>query len=182
MPKVRRPIVQKRAVSAAVGPLARAAAATARGAAARPTASAPAAAPARVILFVSPDPGDGKSTIVGGPRAGAARRRRARRDGRGELPASADQSRLSAGGQGGWPTVLSGRLDLEEAMQRCCRRSPASRRRRRAAGRSATAVAVGGVGSLFLLAGDRSVANPPALLAQEAMADLLARGARFDSC
>jgi polysaccharide biosynthesis transport protein len=179
IPKVRRPIVRSgQSVRPSVNllePLRRL-----QGALQLANGSDPAATPARVILFVSADPGDGKSTI-------AADLALVQRDA-GERVVIVEanfrrplQSRLlGLEEQGGLAAALSGRLDLDEAMQRVL--PPLAGEPPAQDGRQAVATAVHtGVGSLFLLAGDRSVPNPPALLGQEAMPELLrSLGERFD--
>jgi succinoglycan biosynthesis transport protein ExoP len=132
----------------------------------------------KVILVVSPDPGDGKSTLIadlaltqrdGGERvivveANFRRPIQARLLGLEENRSLVD--------------VLTGRLELDDAMQPVL-----------AADLEAVGADGGGVltatqqrvGSLFLLAGDTSVPNPPALVAQMASSGLLQRLAdRFD--
>jgi polysaccharide biosynthesis transport protein len=179
IPKVRRPIVRSgqsvRPSANLLEPLRRL-----QGALQLANGSDPAAAPARVILFVSADPGDGKSTI-------AADLALVQRDA-GERVVIVEanfrrplQSRLlGLEEQGGLAAALTGRLDLDEAMQRVL--PPLAGEPPAQDGQQAVATAVqSGVGSLFLLAGDRSVPNPPALLGQEAMPELLrSLGERFD--
>lgn len=134
---------------------------------------------ARVLLFVSPDPGDGKSTIV-------ADLALVQRDA-GERVAIVEanfrrpaQARLlGLEGEGRLAAALSGRIDVEEATQRV---TPAIAADVALAGEGGVATATQAeVGSLFVLAGDRSAPNPPALLAREAVADLFRSLAeRFD--
>jgi succinoglycan biosynthesis transport protein ExoP len=171
IPKVRRPIVRSgqsvRPSANLLEPLRRL-----QGALQLANGSDPAAAPARVILFVSADPGDGKSTI-------AADLALVQRDaGERVVVVEANfrrplQSRLlGLEDHGGLAAALSGRLDLDEAMQRVL--PPLAAEPPAQEGQQAVATAVqSGVGSLFLLAGDRSVPNPPALLGQDAMPELL---------
>jgi non-specific protein-tyrosine kinase len=135
----------------------------------------------RVSLFVSPDPGDGKSTIV----AGLAL---ALRDA-GERVVIVEanfrrpvQSRLLGVGEDGrLAAVLTGRLDVEEAAQRVMPALAAEFPHQDAAGNGIATAVQADVGSLFLVGGDRSVANPPALLGQESAVDLLdSLAERFD--
>ncbi len=149
--------------------------------------SEPAAAtrygPARVILFVSPDPGDGKSTIV-------ADLALVQRDsGERVIVVEANfrrpvlAKRLGLEGDGRLAAVLAGRLDVEEATQRVMPTvHPGPSYDEDGAGGVGVATATQAeVGSLFVLAGDRSVPNPPALLRPEAVADLFRSLAeRFD--
>jgi polysaccharide biosynthesis transport protein len=134
---------------------------------------------ARVLLFVSPDPGDGKSTIVAdlalvmrdaGERV-AVVEANFRRPVQARLLGLEDEGRLAA--------VLSGRIGVEEATQRVTPAVPADLA---VAGEGGVATATQvEVGSLFVLAGDRSAPNPPALLGGEAVADLFRQlGERFD--
>jgi Mrp family chromosome partitioning ATPase len=137
--------------------------------------------PPRVILFVSPDPGDGKSTMV-------ADLALVQRDaGERVVVVEANFRRptinrlLGIEGEGRLASVLNRQLDAEEAGQRVAPAIAADPPLPDAGGH-ATAVAVQArVGSLFVLGGDRSVPNPPALLAQESVKDLLdSLAARFD--
>jgi Mrp family chromosome partitioning ATPase len=136
----------------------------------------------RTILFLSPDPGDGKSTLV-------ADLALVQRDG-GERVTIVEanfrrpvQSRLLAlGGTHGLADVLSGALSVEEAAQRVMPAAvaEAASPQQPSAG-AATALATRSAGALFLLAGSQTVANPPALLADGAIADLLhTLGQEFD--
>ncbi len=134
---------------------------------------------ARVLLFVSPDPGDGKSTVV-------ADLALVQRDA-GERVAVVEanfrrpvQARLlGLEGEGRLAAALAGRIDVEEATQRVTPAVPADLA---VDGDGAVATATQAeVGSLFVLAGDRSAPNPPALLGGEAVADLFrSLGERFD--
>ncbi len=136
----------------------------------------------RSTLVVSSDPGDGKSTLV-------ADLALVQRDaGARVVIVEANFRRpvqmrlLGLEGEGRLADVLGGRITADEAMQRV---SPALVGG--TAGGSdqpdAVATAVGAeVGSLFVLGGDRNVPNPPALLAQGSMYELLRYlAARFDS-
>jgi polysaccharide biosynthesis transport protein len=128
----------------------------------------------RVIVFVSADAGDGKSTLVAdlamvqrdaGLRVAVVEANFRR-------PVQARL--LDLDGSHGLAEVLTGRLSAEEAMQRVLPVStPVDIDEREAAAAAATATA-SRAGSLFLLAGSVSVPNPPALLASDAMADLIA--------
>jgi succinoglycan biosynthesis transport protein ExoP len=133
----------------------------------------------RIILFVSPDPGDGKSTLV-------ADLALVQRDaGAHVVIVEANFRRpiqtrlLGVEGDGRLGSVLSGRLGLEEAAQRV---TPAVGPELAAEPQyGGAAVAQAEAGSLFLLGGDRSVPNPPALLGGGMTADVLASlGQRFD--
>ncbi len=132
----------------------------------------------KVILVVSPDPGDGKSTLVadlaltqrdGGERVIVVEANFRRPIQARMLGLEANHSLVD---------VLTGRLELDDAMQPVL-----------AADLEAVGADGGGVltatqqrvGSLFLLAGDTSVPNPPALVAQMASSGLLQTLAdRFD--
>jgi Mrp family chromosome partitioning ATPase len=134
----------------------------------------------RVTLVVSPDPGDGKSTLVAD--LALVRRDAGERvvivEANFRRPAQARLLGLEASGR--LADALNGRLGPEEAMQRV---SPAiAPDAAPGDGQQAVATMVQAeVGSLFLLGGDRNVPNPPALLAQDSMAELLRHlAARFD--
>ncbi|HEX4483749.1 MAG TPA: Wzz/FepE/Etk N-terminal domain-containing protein [Solirubrobacteraceae bacterium] len=174
LPKVRRPIVRggqsPRPSVHLLEPLRRLQTALQLTDGAR-SETAPASRP-RVVAFVSPDPGDGKSTLV-------ADLALVLRDG-GERVVIVEanfrrpvQDRLlGLEEQGGLAAALTGRLDVEEAMQRVAPALGAETSAEETGHAVATAVQAR-VGSLFLLAGDRSVPNPPTLLAQESTFELL---------
>jgi succinoglycan biosynthesis transport protein ExoP len=185
LPKVRRPVVRSsgqppRPSVNLLEPLRRLQAAVALRERNGAGASAPSSG--RVILFVSPDPGDGKSTI-------AADLALVQRDA-GERVVLVEanfrrpvQSRLlGLEGDGRLADVLAGRLNFDDGSQRVPPTVPPDfATGDQHAGGLATAVQAN-VGSLFVLAGDRSVANPPALLGQESVRELLrSLGERFDS-
>jgi Mrp family chromosome partitioning ATPase/capsular polysaccharide biosynthesis protein len=144
----------------------------------------------RVILFVSAETGDGKSTLI-------ADLALAQRDA-GERVAvvEADLRRpvqaklLRVGSSHGLAEVLAGTLSVGEAMQRVGPTSPpqagealqrvgstsspqAGGEWARSAAGVATMVTSSGAGSLSVLVGGVGVANPPALLARATMTDLL---------
>lgn len=135
---------------------------------------------ARVILFVSPDPGDGKSTLVAdlalAQRASGARVVVVEANFRRPI----QERLLSLDGNGSLAQVLAGRIDVDEALQRVL---PAHAEGA-LAGEGGAGVLIAtetNVGSLFVLTGDQSVANPPALLAQEGTSELLrSLAASFD--
>jgi polysaccharide biosynthesis transport protein len=127
----------------------------------------------RTILFISADPGDGKSTLV-------ADLALVQRDaGQRVVVVEANFRRpvqarlLGLEGAHGLDAVLTGSLSAQEAMRRVMPHDPTSL--------TNPAVTAGGVatavqsqaGALFLLAGESTVANPPALLAQDSMRELL---------
>jgi polysaccharide biosynthesis transport protein len=184
MPKVRRPIVRSsgqppRPSANLLEPLRRLQAAvqlTDRTGTAAIGASA-----AKVILFVSPDPGDGKSTL-------AADLALVQRDA-GERVALVEanfrrpiQSRLlGLEGDGRLAAVLEHRLNFDEAAQRVTPSVPADFHPGEESGHGVATAVQASVGSLFVLAGDRSVPNPPALLSQESVGDLFrSLAGRFD--
>lgn len=129
----------------------------------------------RSILFVSADPGDGKSTVA----AGLAL---VRRDA-GEQVAlvEADFRRpvlarlLDVPGAHGLADVINGTLPLNAAIQKLkgVDADRAAEPEDDDAGAVATLVQSPQVGSVSLLAGSTDVANPPALLAREATTELL---------
>lgn len=133
---------------------------------------------ARVILFVSPDPGDGKSTV-------AADLALTQRDaGERVIVVEANLRRpiqarmLGLEASHSLVDVLAGRLDVDDAMQPV---RPVDVPHEAEGGVGALTATQERVGSLFLLAGDTSVANPPALLAQMSTSGLLrALADKFD--
>jgi Mrp family chromosome partitioning ATPase len=127
-----------------------------------------------VILFISPDAGDGRSTLI----ANLARVQS--EAGERVAVVEADfrrptQARLmDVHGEYGLADVLSGKLGLGEAMQSAkASPDPSAGVSAPAAGTVSTVVESRSVGSLSVLVGGGAVANPPALLATDAMADLL---------
>jgi Mrp family chromosome partitioning ATPase/capsular polysaccharide biosynthesis protein len=128
----------------------------------------------RSILFLSADPGDGKSTIIANL---ALIQREA-----GERTAviEADFRRpvqtrlLDLKGPAGLADVLSGNTPIEEAMQTVtATQAEALSGAAPAAGGVATAVEPRSLGAVSVLVGDTAVANPPVLLASAAMTELL---------
>lgn len=126
----------------------------------------------RVILFVSADPGDGKSTLA------AALALAQSEAGERVALVEADFRRpvqgrlLRADGQQGLADVLAGRLTIEEAMQEVAVLHPgAAVGAPQSSAATATAVLEPG-GSVSLLAGIAGVVNPPALLARPTMAEV----------
>jgi Mrp family chromosome partitioning ATPase len=126
----------------------------------------------RVILCVSADPGDGKSTVVGtlalaqaetGERV-AVVEADFRRPVQGKL--------LGVDGPQGLADVLSGRLTIEEAMQEVSLVRPGAAVGSPQSPTAGTATVLESTGSVSVLAGATMVANPPALLARPAMAEL----------
>jgi succinoglycan biosynthesis transport protein ExoP len=136
----------------------------------------------RVILFVSSDPGDGKSTVV-------ADLALAQRDaGERVVVVEANfrrpiQSRLlGLDERGGLAPALTGGLELDAAMQRVTPIVVGGTAAEDGDGHGVATAVQAELGSLFLLAGDRSVTNPPALLGQPAVPELIrSLATRFDS-
>ncbi len=132
----------------------------------------------RVILFVSPDPGDGKSTLAADL---ALIQREAGEqvvvvEANFRRPIQSRMLGLEAGHS--LADVLTGRLDVDDAMQPVM---PVDLPDAEDVGGGALTATQERVGSLFLLAGDASVPNPPALVAQLATSGLLPSLAdRFD--
>jgi tyrosine-protein kinase len=137
------------------------------GSIARPTAT-------RRIVFISAEAGDGKSTIIADLAivqrdAGA---RVAVIDANLRRPVLARL--LGAGARYGLAEVLEGELAVTEATQGVPSMAPAGGLApARSPASVATEIGSRNVGSLSLLASGGQVANPPALLASEAMVDLL---------
>jgi len=129
----------------------------------------------RSILFISADSGDGKSTVAAGL---ALVQREA---GQRVAVVEADFRRpvlsrlLGVDGARGLADVLAGTLPADAAMREVERSRPALGKDSMglSAGAVATVLETAEVGSLSLLAGGTGVANPPALLARPAMAELL---------
>ncbi|MFI4977194.1 MAG: Wzz/FepE/Etk N-terminal domain-containing protein [Solirubrobacterales bacterium] len=136
----------------------------------------------RVILFISPDAGDGKSTLV-------ADLALVQRDA-GQRVAVVEanfrrpiQTRLlGLDGARGLADVLAGTIPVEDAMQRVTPAHPVGVADPSESGEGVVTAVESRAGSLFLLAGGGSVSNPPALLAHEALPGLLGSlAADFDS-
>jgi Mrp family chromosome partitioning ATPase/capsular polysaccharide biosynthesis protein len=135
----------------------------------------------RLILFISPDAGDGKSTLV-------ADLALVQRDA-GQRVAVVEanfrrpiQSRLlGLDGALGLADVLAGTIPVEDAMQRVTPARPAGVADAAESGEGVVAAVESRAGSLFLLAGGGPVPNPPALLAHEGIPGLLSSlAADFD--
>jgi Mrp family chromosome partitioning ATPase len=181
MPKVRRPIVRvgqsARPSAHLLEPLRRLQGSLQLS----DTAADPTARPPRIILFVSPDPGDGKSTMV-------ANLALVQRDaGERVVVVEANFRRptihrlLGIEGEGRLASVVNGQLDAEDAGQRVAPTIASDGPHGDAGGHGAAVAMQSRVGSLFVLGGDRSVPNPPALLAQASVGDLLhSLAERFD--
>jgi Mrp family chromosome partitioning ATPase/capsular polysaccharide biosynthesis protein len=128
----------------------------------------------RAILFISPDAGDGKSTLVAdlalvqrdsGQRVAIVEANFRR-------PVQAGLLGLDAAR--GLADVLAGTLSVEDAMQRVLPTHPAPALEETESAVAVTSTAVDSrAGSLFLLAGGAAAANPPALLANGRMSELL---------
>jgi polysaccharide biosynthesis transport protein len=125
----------------------------------------------RVILFLSPDAGDGRSTIVanlarvqaeGGDRV-AVIEADFRRPSQGQL--------LGVSGPNGLVEVLSGRVECSVAMLRVD--TPATPPALDSEGALSTAAEPNGRGSVSVLLSGGPAPNPPALLGSEAMERLL---------
>lgn len=126
-----------------------------------------------VVLVMSPDPGDGKSTLV-------ADLALVKRDA-GERVAVVEanfrrpvQARLlGLDGAPGLAEVLARTLPLEEAMRRVLPADQTLQAESDSDGAALATAVQERAGSLFLLAGGGSVPNPPAALAQPEMHELL---------
>ncbi len=182
LPKVGRPIIRREGdpypSAALLEPLRRLHTALRLGEQRPPDAAQQ--SPGRVILVVSADPGDGKSTLVAD--LALVQREAGERvvvvEANFRRPVQAGLLGLS--GQQGLGDVLAGSLTVEEAMQRVMPPHAAATQPGDGGEGIATAVQAG-VGSLFVLAGGGPVANPPALLAHEAAPELLrSLAAEFD--
>jgi Mrp family chromosome partitioning ATPase/capsular polysaccharide biosynthesis protein len=128
--------------------------------------------PPRVILCVSADPGDGKSTLVATLALAMAD------TGERVAVVEADFRRpvqaklLGAAGQAGLADVLSGRLTLAEALQTVSHVRSEAGVVAAPAAVGAPATVVESSGTIALLAGSVGVANPPALLSRSTMTEL----------
>lgn len=128
----------------------------------------------RVLLFVSPESGDGKSTVVADlalcQRDAGARVAIIEADLRRPVQARL----LGLAGPQGLPDVLAGTVPVAEAMQRVEPLGVAADGQAAAgAGGVATVLEASGTGGVSVLVGSAGVANPPALLAGAAMTELL---------
>jgi succinoglycan biosynthesis transport protein ExoP len=183
LPKVRRPVVRRDGVPAPsrflVEPLRRLHTSLELGLTGSPERTTK---PSRVVLFVSADGGDGKSTVVADLALVQrdADQRVAVVEANFRRPVQAQL--LGLDGAHGLADVLMGRLPLDQAMQRVHPIQPSELSTPEAVPASVATVArPTEAGSVFLLAGGQPVANPPALLAHAAMADLLrSLGDEFD--
>ncbi len=127
----------------------------------------------RVILCLSADPGDGKSTLV------AALALAQREGGLRVAIVEADFRRpvqgrlLGVQGHQGLADVLTGRLTVEEALQEVgLVRPELAVNAQQGAGRAAAALTEEAAGSVSVLVGAVGVPNPPALLGRPAMLEL----------
>jgi Mrp family chromosome partitioning ATPase/capsular polysaccharide biosynthesis protein len=128
--------------------------------------------PPRVILCVSADAGDGKSTTVAALALtlSAAGERVAVIEADFRRPV---QSRLlGVSGPQGLADVLTGRLTLEEAIQGVSLVRPEAGVASAQAPAGGTATLVESAGAISVLRGATEVANPPALLSRPEMAEL----------
>jgi succinoglycan biosynthesis transport protein ExoP len=128
----------------------------------------------RVIVFTSADAGDGKSTLVADlalvQRDSGVRVAVVEANFRRPIQARL----LGLDGAHGLAEVLAGTLPVEEAMQRVMpTHSSSNPGSATSVAGVATVVGTSAAGSLFLLAGGGAVPNPPALLADGAMTNLL---------
>jgi Mrp family chromosome partitioning ATPase len=127
----------------------------------------------RVILFTSANAGDGRSTLIADlalvQRDAGARVVVVEADFRRPVLAKL----LGLDGAHGLAEVLAGTVSVEEAMQRVLPTPAPAPDPLASAGGVATAVETRSKGSLFLLASGGPAANPPALLANERMTDVL---------
>jgi Mrp family chromosome partitioning ATPase/capsular polysaccharide biosynthesis protein len=126
----------------------------------------------RVILCVSADAGDGKSTLV------AALALAQSEAGKRVAVIEADFRRpvqgrlLDVGGPQGLADVLTGSLTVDEAMQTVSLVRPEAGVSSAQASAGGTATVVESSGSVSVLVGGTRVANPPALLARPMMTEL----------
>jgi Mrp family chromosome partitioning ATPase/capsular polysaccharide biosynthesis protein len=127
----------------------------------------------RTILFISPDPGDGKSTVVAD--LALVQRDAGQRvvvvEANFRRPAQARL--LGVAGAQGLGEVLSSGMPVADAMQRVMPHDPTSLTNPATTAEGVATAVQSQAGALFLLAGSTTVANPPALLGHEAMAQLL---------
>ncbi len=128
--------------------------------------------PRRVILFISPDAGDGKSTLVAdlAMTQRDAGQRVAVIEANFRRPVQAKL--LDLQGTSGLAEALAGSVPVSEAMQRVLPLQPGDGGEAQAAGGVLTAVE-SRAGSLFVLSGSLGVANPPALIGHASMSGLL---------
>jgi Mrp family chromosome partitioning ATPase len=128
--------------------------------------------PRRIILFISPDAGDGKSTLV----ADLAMTQRDAGQRVAVIEANFRRPVLSKlldlQSTSGLAEALAGTVPVGEALQRVLPLQPVDGGEAQPAGGVLTAVE-SRAGSLFVLSGGLGVANPPALIGHPAMAELL---------
>lgn len=130
--------------------------------------------PPRSILFLSPETGDGTSTLVAGlalvQRDAGERVAVVEADLRRPIQARL----LDASGAHGLAEVLAGTISLAEAMRTVSSPRPLAGADRTAPGTGvATAVRQRTAGSVSVLASEAPASNPPAVLASRAMPELL---------
>jgi Mrp family chromosome partitioning ATPase len=124
----------------------------------------------RVILCVSADPGDGKSTVVGTLALAQAEAGARVAVVEADFRRPVQGRQLGVDGPQGLADVLTGRLTVDEAMQEVSIVRPGV-----GAGTGqgpTTATVVEATGSVSVLVGATMVANPPALLARPTMSEL----------
>ena len=127
----------------------------------------------RTILCVSADAGDGKSTVIAALALtwGEAGKRVAVVEADFRRPV---QSRLlQLDGSLGLADVLTGMVDVEQAMQPVSLLHPGSDVGETSPGEASTATVVEATGSVSVLVGGTKIANPPALLGRPATAELV---------
>jgi Mrp family chromosome partitioning ATPase len=127
----------------------------------------------RVILCVSADPGDGKSTLVGTLALALAEAGERLAVVEADFRRPVQGRMLNLGGPQGLADVLTGRLTVEEAIQEVSLVRPEAGVSSAQSPTGATATVVESSGSVSVLTGATMVANPPALLARPAMTGLL---------
>ncbi len=126
----------------------------------------------RVILCVSADPGDGKSTVVGTLALAQAEAGERVAVVEADFRRPVQSGLLGVDGPQGLADVLAGRLTVEEAMQEVSLVRPGAGVGTPQGPTAATATVVESTGSVSVLVGATMVANPPALLARPAMNEL----------
>jgi tyrosine-protein kinase len=139
-----------------------------------PTLAGERQSPPRSILFLSADPGDGKSTLAA--QLALVQREAGRRVAivEADFRHPVQAKLLGVGGHPGLAEVLLGTLTVDEALQSVsAAQPPAFAEEAQSAASVATAVASRMDGAVSVLVGETAAANPPALLAGSGITEVM---------
>ena len=139
-----------------------------------PTLAGERQSPPRSILFLSADPGDGKSTLSA--QLALVQREAGRRVAivEADFRHPVQAKLLGVGGHPGLAEVLLGTLTVDEALQSVsAAQPPAFAEEAQSAASVATAVASRMDGAVSVLVGETAAANPPALLAGSGITEVM---------